>query len=257
MASSVAVSETAACPSTAPDALLNTNRCACWSVLLDKVPATHRDAFASRRLRALSRGSCLHIPRPSKVSHLAQQETARKWVGTGARPQDRGDDSGPRGVCLGQSVRASRPRALAGQGQLGGVGRTRVLQAGQAVSVHPRLCEVRGVAEERKKILVFAEDSMTLNYRDSKPGSIEAMIANLFVDLGFVFAELELEQVPVPCPRRRSQADRSVGRGVLRSGSESSRIPAGGARASTPTPRVGSCCTGWPPVYWTGGASSE
>ena len=48
-------------------------------------------------------------------------------------------------------------------------------------------------AEERKKILVFAEDSMTLNYRD-KSDSLEKMMSELFIYIGSFFAQLELNR---------------------------------------------------------------
>lgn len=48
-------------------------------------------------------------------------------------------------------------------------------------------------AEERKKILVFAEDAMTLNYRDQSE-SLEKMMAELFIYIGSFFAQLELNR---------------------------------------------------------------
>ncbi|VBA57640.1 hypothetical protein LAUMK191_04109 [Mycobacterium attenuatum] len=50
-------------------------------------------------------------------------------------------------------------------------------------------------AEQHAKILVFAEDSLTLNYRDKgQPSSIESMMSELFVYLGSFFAQLELNR---------------------------------------------------------------
>ncbi|WP_078344727.1 recombinase family protein [Mycobacteroides chelonae] len=50
-------------------------------------------------------------------------------------------------------------------------------------------------AEEHKKILVFAEDGMTLNYRDKDAsGSIESMMSELFIYIGSFFAQLELNR---------------------------------------------------------------
>ncbi|WP_157778028.1 recombinase family protein [Nocardia terpenica] len=47
--------------------------------------------------------------------------------------------------------------------------------------------------EERKKILVFAEDGLTLNYRNPEPG-LEGMMAELFVYIGSFFAQIELNR---------------------------------------------------------------
>ncbi|WP_435592024.1 recombinase family protein [Nocardia sp. bgisy118] len=47
--------------------------------------------------------------------------------------------------------------------------------------------------EEHKKILVFAEDGLVLNYMNPKPG-IEGMLAELFVYIGSFFAQLELNR---------------------------------------------------------------
>ncbi|ALI28385.1 hypothetical protein XA26_45850 [Mycolicibacterium fortuitum] len=49
-------------------------------------------------------------------------------------------------------------------------------------------------AEEHRKILVFSEDGLTLNYRNPDKGSIEQMMAELFVYLGSFFAQLELNR---------------------------------------------------------------
>lgn len=46
-------------------------------------------------------------------------------------------------------------------------------------------------AEDNKKIVVFAEDGLTLNYRDPSKG-IDAMLSELFVYLGSFFAQMEL-----------------------------------------------------------------
>ena len=49
-------------------------------------------------------------------------------------------------------------------------------------------------AEEHHKVLVFAEDGLTLNYRDRDKTSIDGMMAELFVYLGSFFAQLELNR---------------------------------------------------------------
>lgn len=50
-------------------------------------------------------------------------------------------------------------------------------------------------AEEHRKVLVFAEDGLTLNYREDRDrASIDGMMAELFVYLGSFFAQLELNR---------------------------------------------------------------
>jgi site-specific DNA recombinase len=50
-------------------------------------------------------------------------------------------------------------------------------------------------AEQHSKLLVFAEDGLTLNYRgDRDKSSIEGMMSELFVYLGSFFAQLELNR---------------------------------------------------------------
>lgn len=49
-------------------------------------------------------------------------------------------------------------------------------------------------AEENKKLLVFAEDGLVLDYRDGRSDTIDGMMSELFVYLGSFFAQLELNR---------------------------------------------------------------
>ncbi|MGO8939440.1 MAG: recombinase family protein [Mycobacterium sp.] len=147
----------------------------------------------SQQLRALVGARVSHVQGPQKVSHLAQQETARKWV----------REHGHKIVGTIQDLGVSASVSPFERPDLGpwladdksGEWDVLVFSKLDRLFRSTRDCvKFAEWAEERKKILVFAEDSMTLNYRDSKPGSIEAMIANLFVYLGSFFAELELNR---------------------------------------------------------------
>ncbi|QKT07878.1 recombinase family protein [Gordonia sp. X0973] len=49
-------------------------------------------------------------------------------------------------------------------------------------------------AEENRKMLVFAEDGLKLDYREDRPETVDSMLAELFVYLGSFFAQLELNR---------------------------------------------------------------
>ncbi len=133
---------------------------------------------------------------PQKVSHLAQIETATKWaeakgyeiVGTfedlgvsaEKRPEDR-PDLGPWLTDEGAAkwdviVWSKMDRAFRST----------------------RHCvDFARWAEERHKIVAFADDGLTLDYRPKAPGAvkgIDEMMAELFVYLGSFFAQLELNR---------------------------------------------------------------
>jgi site-specific DNA recombinase len=58
-------------------------------------------------------------------------------------------------------------------------------------------------AEQHGKVLVFAEDGMTLNYRDNgTPGSIESIDGSAVRLPRFVLRTIGAEQVQDPCPGR-------------------------------------------------------
>lgn len=48
--------------------------------------------------------------------------------------------------------------------------------------------------KDHQKILVFAEDGLTLNYRDKNTSEIETMMAELFIYIGSFFAQIELNR---------------------------------------------------------------
>ncbi|SQI32942.1 phague integrase [Rhodococcus coprophilus] len=127
------------------------------------------------------------------MSHLAQLETARKWaeakgyeivgsfedlgVSAEKRPEDR-PDLGPWLTDEGASkwdviVWSKMDRAFRST----------------------RHCvDFARWAEERHKVVAFADDGLTLDYRPGVSKGIDAMMAELFVYLGSFFAQLELNR---------------------------------------------------------------
>jgi site-specific DNA recombinase len=147
----------------------------------------------SKQLRALVGARVSVVQGPQKVSHLAQLETASKWaeakgytiVGTfedlgvsaEKRPEDR-PDLGPWLTDEGSAkwdviVWSKMDRAFRST----------------------RHCvDFARWAEERHKVVAFADDGLTLNYRPGAVKGIDAMMAELFVYLGSFFAQLELNR---------------------------------------------------------------
>lgn len=145
-------------------------------------------------LRALVGARVSVIHGPQKVSHIAQQETGAKWVaehghtvigtvhdlGVSASisPFER-EDLGPwlaDDKCHEWDVL--------------------VFSKLDRLFRSTRDCvKFAEWAEQHSKMLVFAEDGLTLNYRgDRDQKSIEAMMSELFVYLGSFFAQLELNR---------------------------------------------------------------
>ncbi len=133
---------------------------------------------------------------PQKVSHVAQLETATKWatakgyqvvgqfedlgVSAEKKPEDR-PDLGPWLTDEGAAkwdviVWSKMDRAFRST----------------------RHCvDFARWAEERHKVVAFADDGLTLDYRPKRPGAvkgIDEMMAELFVYLGSFFAQLELNR---------------------------------------------------------------
>lgn len=149
--------------------------------------------MATQTLRALVGARVSVVQGPQKVSHLAQIETATKWaeakgyaiVGTfedlgvsaEKRPEDR-PDLGPWLTDEGAAkwdviVWSKMDRAFRST----------------------RHCvDFARWAEERHKVVAFADDGLTLNYRPGATKGIDAMMAELFVYLGSFFAQLELNR---------------------------------------------------------------
>ena len=148
----------------------------------------------SQPLRALVGARVSHVQGPQKVSHIAQQETGLKWVaehghtvvGTltdlgvsaSVSPFDRPD--------LGPWLSDDKSHEWD----------VLVFSKLDRLFRSTRDCvKFAEWAEQHSKMLVFAEDGLTLNYRDDKdPHSIDGMMAELFVYLGSFFAQLELNR---------------------------------------------------------------
>lgn len=127
---------------------------------------------------------------PQKVSHLAQQETAALWVAreghtvigtftdldvSATVPPEKRPDLGP----------WLTPEK---SWEWDVLVFSKIDRAFRSTRHMVKLAEW---CEQQKKILVFAEDGLVLNYRDPKPG-LEHMMAELFVYIGSFFAQLEL-----------------------------------------------------------------
>ncbi len=130
---------------------------------------------------------------PQKVSHLAQLETTTKWaeskdyaivgsfedLGVSASvPPEKRPDLGPWLTEEG----ASRWDAIVWS------------KMDRAFRSTRHCVDFARWAEEHQKIVVFAEDGLTLNYQPGATKGIDAMMAELFVYLGSFFAQLELNR---------------------------------------------------------------
>jgi DNA invertase Pin-like site-specific DNA recombinase len=150
----------------------------------------------TKQLRALVGARVSVVQGPQKVSHLAQLETTTKWaeakgykvvgsfedlgVSAEKRPEDR-PDLGPWLTDEGATkwdviVWSKMDRAFRST----------------------RHCvDFARWAEERQKVVAFADDGLTLDYLPKGPGAakgIDEMMAELFVYLGSFFAQLELNR---------------------------------------------------------------
>ncbi|BBX09509.1 recombinase family protein [Mycolicibacterium aichiense] len=146
--------------------------------------------------RALVGARVSVVQGPQKVSHLAQIETATNWaiskgyniVGTfedlgvsaEKRPEDRPD--------LGPWLTPE------GAAQWDVIVWSKMDRAFRST----RHCvDFARWAEEQHKVVAFADDGLTLDYRPKRPGAvkgIDEMMAELFVYLGSFFAQLELNR---------------------------------------------------------------
>lgn len=133
---------------------------------------------------------------PQKVSHLAQLESATKWaaargyeivgqfedlgVSAEKRPEDRPD----LGSWLTQEGADSWDVIVWSK-------------MDRAFRSTRHCVDFARWAEERQKVVAFADDGLTLDYRPKGPGEakgIDEMMAELFVYLGSFFAQLELNR---------------------------------------------------------------
>jgi site-specific DNA recombinase len=146
-----------------------------------------------QQLRALVGARVSHVQGPQKVSHVAQQETGLKWVaehghavvGTihdlgvsaSVNPFERPD--------LGPWLADDKAHEWD----------VLVFSKLDRLFRSTRDCvKFAEWADAHSKLLVFAEDGLTLNYRDRDQSSFEGMMTELFVYLGSFFAQLELNR---------------------------------------------------------------
>ncbi len=135
-----------------------------------------------------------HVQGPQKVSHIAQQETGLKWI------QDHGHSVVGTIQDLGVSA-SINPFERPDLGPWLADDKAHewdllVFSKLDRLFRSTRDCvKFAEWAEQHSKTLVFAEDNLTLNYRDDRDkSSIDGMMAELFVYLGSFFAQLELNR---------------------------------------------------------------
>lgn len=144
-------------------------------------------------LRALVGARVSVIQGPQKVSHLAQLETATKWaeakgyeiVGTfedlGVSAEKRPEDRPDLGPWLSDEGAAKWDVIVWSK-------------MDRAFRSTRHCVDFARWAEERQKVVAFADDGLVLNYRPGAVKGIDAMMAELFVYLGSFFAQLELNR---------------------------------------------------------------
>jgi DNA invertase Pin-like site-specific DNA recombinase len=147
----------------------------------------------SRPLRALVGARVSVVKGPQKVSHEAQLESTTRWadahgyevvgqfedVGVSASvPPEQRPDLGPWLTDEG----AERWDAIVWA------------KMDRAFRSTRHCVDFARWAEERHKIVVFADDGLKLDYRPGAVKGIDAMMAELFVYLGSFFAQLELNR---------------------------------------------------------------
>ncbi|AEJ94570.1 integrase [Mycobacterium phage Backyardigan] len=144
-------------------------------------------------LRALVGARVSVVQGPQKVSQQAQLETARKWaeaqgheiVGTfedlGVSASVRPDDRPDLGKWL-TDEGASKWDVIVWS------------KMDRAFRSTKHCVDFAQWAEERQKVVMFAEDNLRLDYRPGAAKGIDAMMAELFVYLGSFFAQLELNR---------------------------------------------------------------
>lgn len=162
-------------------------------MLFTATRTVYDDEMKSQPLRALVGARVSIIQGPQKVSHIAQIETATKWaLSQGYEIVGQFEDLGVSAEKLPED-RPELGKWLAEDGsELWDV---IVWSKMDRAFRSTRHCvDFARWAEERHKIVVFAEDGLTLNYRDSDKASIESMMAELFVYIGSFFAQLELNR---------------------------------------------------------------
>lgn len=148
----------------------------------------------SKQLRALVGARVSAVQGPQKVSHIAQQETGAKWVA------EQGHEVVGAIQDLGVSASVD-PFKRPDLGPWLAEDKSHewdvlVFSKLDRLFRSTRDCvKFAEWADNHSKVLVFAEDALTLNYRDDRDKtSIEGMMSELFVYLGSFFAQLELNR---------------------------------------------------------------
>lgn len=147
-------------------------------------------------LRALVGARVSVVQGPQKVSHLAQIETATKWA----------EAKGYKIVGTFEDLGVSAEKRPEDRPDLGpwltdeGAAKWDVIvwsKMDRAFRSTRHCVDFARWAEERHKIVAFADDGLTLDYWPKTPGAvkgIDEMMAELFVYLGSFFAQLELNR---------------------------------------------------------------
>jgi site-specific DNA recombinase len=149
--------------------------------------------MSTASLRALAGARVSHLTGPEKVSHEAQLETATNWVlAHGHRVIGTFEDLG-----VSASVRPDDRPDLGQWLTEEGADRWDVIvwsKMDRAFRSTRHCVDFARWAEEHRKVVVFAEDNLTLDYRPGAAKGLDAMMAEFFVIIGSFFAQLELNR---------------------------------------------------------------
>jgi site-specific DNA recombinase len=148
---------------------------------------------ASRRPRAIVGARVSVVQGPQKVSHIAQIESTTRWAETNGYEvvgsfEDLGVSAEKR-----PEERPELGKWLTDEGasQWDAIVWSKMDRAFRST----RHCvDFARWAEERHKVVVFADDGLKLDYRPGAAKGIDSMMAELFVYLGSFFAQLELNR---------------------------------------------------------------
>lgn len=147
----------------------------------------------SQALRALVGARVSVLTGPEKVSHIAQIETATKWA----------ESKGYKIVGQFEDLGVSASKRPEDRPDLGlwltdeGADKWDVIiwsKMDRAFRSTRHCVDFAKWAEEKSKVVVFAEDNLLLDYRPGAAKGIDAMMAELFVYIGSFFAQLELNR---------------------------------------------------------------
>lgn len=148
------------------------------------------------KLRAIVGARVSVLQGQQKVSHIAQIETATKWAeANGYKIVGSFEDLG-----VSASVRPDERPDLGQWLTDEGAAKWDVIiwsKMDRAFRSTRHCVDFAKWAEERQKVVVFAEDGLKLDYRPKRAGAakgIDEMMAELFVYLGSFFAQLELSR---------------------------------------------------------------